>query len=338
MPDLGLSEAIDQAIGDAMARDPSIILMGEDLPLLRAPLSARFGAERVLGTPISESAFVGAAVGAAMAGLRPVVELYMVDFVAVAFDALLNQAAKLDGFTGGRWACPMLIRAPSGAGYGDGGQHGQSLWGMLASVPGLTVVVPSTPGDAYALTTTALAHDGPVVLCEPKLLSTQWLDLLGRLGRDTVTFDVPTAGARGRVQAGEPVPFGKAAVRRAGTDLTIASVAVGVHRALAAAERLAAEGVSCEVIDLRSLRPLDGPAIVASVKKTGRLLAVDEDYRELGLTGELAAVSLEAGLAPRFGRVACEQTIPFARSLEHAALPNAERIVDAARALMQPRV
>lgn len=335
MRELGLSEAIDLAIADAMARDPSILLMGEDLPMLRAPLAARFGPARVLGTPISEAAFVGAAVGAAMAGLRPIVELYMVDFVAVAFDALLNHLAKLDGFTGGRWACPLLLRAPSGGGYGDGGQHGQSLWGLLASIPGLTVVVPSNPADAYALTATALVHDGPVVLCEPKLLSTQWLEMLGRLGRNTVAFDVPADGARGALaEPAERVPFGHAAVRRAGTDVSIVSVAVGLHRSLQAADLLAREAISCEVIDLRSLRPMDRVTVTASVRKTGRLVVVDEDYRDFGLSGELAAVALEAGLSPRFARVCCEQTLPYARHLEDAALPNAARIVSAVRSVM----
>jgi len=335
MRELGFGQAIDQAIEDAMARDETIVLMGEDAPLLRAPLYARFGADRVLAAPISEAGFFAAAAGAAMAGLRPVAELYMVDFIAVALDAVLNHMAKLDGFSGGRWSCPVLIRAPSGSWYGDGGQHGQALWGMLASIPGLTVVAPSTPADAYALTTTALSHDGPVVLLEAKLLSEEWLAFLGRCGRDTVEFDVPPAGARGPVD--EPpaaVPFGAAAVRRAGTDVTICSLSVGVHRALEAAAALANEGVSCEVIDLRSLRPLDTAAVVESVRKTGRLVVVDEDYREYGLSGELAAVALEAGLSPRFGRVCVEDTMPYARDLELAALPNADRIHAAVAAVM----
>ncbi|MCA9669036.1 MAG: hypothetical protein KC503_25750 [Myxococcales bacterium] len=338
MRELTFGEAIDKAIEDAMARDASIVLCGEDVPLLRPALYARFGADRVLAAPISEAAFLGAAAGAAMAGLRPVVELYMVDFVAVALDALLNHAAKLASFSDGDWSCPLLLRAPCGGGYGDGGQHGQTLWGMLASIPGLTVVVPSTPADAYGLTTTALAHDGPVVLLEPKLLSAEWLEFLGRGGRETMTFDVPAEGARGAVaQAGEDgaaVPFGAAAVRRAGSDVTICSLAVGVHRALQAAERLGAEGVSCEVIDLRSLRPLDVETVVASLRKTGRLVVVDEDYREYGLSGELAAVALEAKLTPRFARVCVEDTLPYARERELAALPNVARICSAASALM----
>ena len=331
MSELNLGQAVDRAIEDAMARDDSIVLIGEDAPMLRAPLLARFGSDRILAAPISESAFFGAAAGAAMAGLRPVVELYMIDFIAVAFDAVLNHIAKLEGFSGGNWKAPLIIRAPSGGGYGDGGQHGQSLWGTLASIPGLTVVIASTPADAYGLMTTALGHDGPVVFMEPKLLSEDWLEFLGRGGRDTVTFDVPADGAVGVVpDPPHSIPFGKAIVRREGTDVTIVSVAVGVHRALEAAAKLHGRDVSCEVIDLRSLRPLDVATVVESVTKTGRLLVVDEDYREFGLAGELAAVCLEAALSPRYARVCVEDTLPFARHLEDAALPNVDRIVEAA--------
>jgi len=338
MRELAFGQAIDLAIEEAMARDETIVLMGEDVPLLRAGPYVRFGAGRVLATPISEAAFLGTATGAAMAGLRPVVELYMVDFIGVALDPILNHMAKLAAFTGGEWSCPVLIRAPCGGGYGDGGQHGQALWGMLASIPGLTVVAPSTPADAYGLTATALTHDGPVVLLESKLLSEDWLGFLGKGGREALSFDVPAAGARGPVD--EPparVSFGAAAVRRSGSDATICSVAVGVHRALAAAEHLSAEGISCEVIDLRSLRPLDVATIVTSVRKTGHLIVVDEDYREFGLSGEVAAVVLEAGLRPCFGRVCVEDTLPYARAGEQAALPSVERIRAAVAALITRR-
>lgn len=338
MLELEYGQAIDQAIEDAMARDETIVLIGEDAPLLRQRLYTRFGANRVLAAPISEAAFFGTATGAAMAGLRPIVELYMVDFIAVALDAVLNHMAKVEGFSGGQWSCPVLIRAPSGGWYGDGGQHGQALWGMLASIPGLTVVAPSIPSDAYALTTTALSHDGPVVLLESKLLSEDWLEFLGRCGRDTVEFDVPAEGAHGPIdEPAAAVPFGSAAVRRDGDDVTVCSVSVGVHRALAAAEALAADDVSCEVIDLRSLRPLDRDTVLASVRKTGRLVVVDEDYRDYGLSGELAAVALEAGLAPRFARVCVNDTLPYARSLENAALPNVDRIRAAVMEVMTAR-
>lgn len=334
MAELSLGQAVDRAIEDGMARDDTIVLIGEDAPMLRSPLFARFGADRVLAAPISESAFFGAAAGAAMAGLRPVVELYMVDFIAVAYDSVLNHIAKLDGFSGGKWKAPLVIRAPCGGGYGDGGQHGQALWGNLASIPGLTVVVASNPADAYGLMTTALRHDGPVVFLEPKLLSEEWLEFLGRGGRDTVSFDVPADGATGEVpDPPHATPFGKAAVRREGGDVTVVSVAVGVHRALEAAAKLADGGISCEVIDLRSLRPLDNETVVGSVTKTGHLLVVDEDYREFGLAGEVAAVCLEAGLKPRYARVCVEDTLPFARHLEDAALPNVHRIVQAATSL-----
>lgn len=335
MRECTFGRAIDLAIEHAMEHDETIVLIGEDAPMLRAPLFARFGPERVMAAPISESAFLGAAAGAAMGGLRPVVELYMVDFLAVALDAVLNHMAKLATFSGGTWSCPVLIRAPSGGGYGDGAQHGQALWGMLAAIPGLTVVVPSTPGDAYGLTATALQHDGPVVLFEPKLLSAEWLEFLGRGGRETVTFDVPAAGARGAVEPGTAVPFGRAAVRQHGTDVTIVSLAVGVHRALEAADRLATQGIVCEVIDLRSLRPLDHRAVVESVRRTNRLLVVDEDYRSFGLAGEVAAIALEAELTPRFGRVCLEDTLPYARAREAEALPNVGRIMEAVQRLIR---
>lgn len=330
--ELSLGAAIDTAIERAMGTDDTIVLFGEDVPMLRGSLFAHYGEHRVFSAPISESAFLGAAAGAAMAGLRPIVELWMVDFIAVAFDAVLNHMAKLETFSNGAWSCPVLIRAPSGAGYGDGGQHGQSLWGTLAAIPGLTVVVPSTPADAYGLTRTALTHDGPVVLMEPKLLSEECLEFLGKAGRD-LDFDVPRDGVRGEVDESTRVPFGQAAVRQEGTDVTIVSVAVGVHRALAAASALEEKGTSCEVIDLRSLRPLDVDTVRASVEKTGRLVVVDEDYREYGLSGELAACMLEAGLHPRFERVCVEDTLPYARHLEIEALPNVQRITQAVERL-----
>lgn len=328
---LKFGEAIERAIAEAMARDERVVVLGEDVHMLRSPLYARFGKNRVLPTPISESAFVGAAVGAAMTGLRPIVEIMLVDFVGVCLDAVLNHMAKLEAFSGGRWKCPLVVRASCGGGYGDGGQHEQALWGLLAGIPGLTVVVPSTPADAAGLMRAAIEEEGPVFFLEHKLLSEAWLEFLGRLGRDTVSFDVPAAGAEGEVPPEmPPTPIGKAAIRRAGKDLTVVSLAVGVHRAIEAAADLEGRGCSCEVIDLRTARPLDRDAVVASVRKTGRLLVVDEDYREFGLSGEIAASVLEAGIAPRFARVCLEGTLPYARPLEARALPNVERIVAAA--------
>jgi len=335
MRQLFFGEAVDDALAQAMAADPRIVVLGEDVPMLRRNLLVRFGPQRVRGTPISESAFLGAAVAAAMAGLRPVVELYMADFLGVCLDALLNHAAKVEAFSGGRWTAPVVVRVPCGGGYGDGGQHEQSLWGWLAHIPGLAIAVPSTPADAGGLLLGALAHGGPVVYFEHKLLSETWLESLGAGGRRTVHYDLPAEGARGAVpRRWEPLPFGRAALRRDGHDLTLVSVGVGVHRALQAAAVLAEEGISAGVLDLRTLWPLDRDALCRAVAGSGRLLAVDEDYERFGLSGELAAVVAEAGIPFRYGRVCTRETIPYDRAREDQALPNVERICAAAVRLM----
>lgn len=332
---LRYDEAIDAALDRAMADDERVVIMGEDIHTLRSGLYARYGEQRVMPTPISEAAFVGTAVTAAMGGLRPVAELMMVDFAGVAMDAILNHMAKVDTFSGGTWQCPMVLRMGTGGGYGDAAQHQQALWGMLAGIPGLDVVVPSTPADAYGLMRTAVLQPSPVVFMEHKLLSQSWLEFLGRGGRETVDFDVPEDGARGEVDIeADPTPIGEAAVRRSGDDVTVVSLAVGVHRALEASERLAEDDISCEVIDLRTVRPLDRRTVAESVRKTGRLLVVDEDYEQFGLSGELAATALEAGLAPKYARVCVRQTPAFDRVREQQALPNVERIVEAVRGLM----
>jgi pyruvate/2-oxoglutarate/acetoin dehydrogenase E1 component len=336
MKKMFFSQAVDDALAHAMAANPRIIVLGEDVQLLRRNLLVRFGPQRVRGTPISENAFVGAGVAAAMAGMRPVVELYMIDFISVAMDALINHAAMLETLSGGMWRAPLLIRAPCGGGYGDGGQHGQSLWGWLAHIPGLTVAVPSTPGDAGGLLLAALEHDGPVLFLEHKLLSETWLEFLGSGGRKTVQYDVPATGARGPVpQPWESLPLGQACMCREGTDITLVSVGVGVHRCLAAAEELACEGISCAVLDLRTVYPLDKEALCNAVAESGRMLVVDEDYEGFGLSGELAAVMLEAGIAPKYGRVCTQTTIPYARQLEDATLPNVARIRAGCCALLQ---
>jgi pyruvate dehydrogenase E1 component beta subunit len=302
---------------------------------LRRTLLTRFGPQRVRGTPISESAFLGAGVAAAMAGLRPVVEVYMVDFLGVAMDALLNHAAKLEVFSGGKWKAPLVVRTPCGGGYGDGGQHMQSLWGWLAHIPGLSIVVPSSPEDAGRLMVTALQHDGPVIYMEHKFLSETYREFLGSGGRKSVRYDVPAEGTWGPVpQPWTPLPFGEASVKREGDDLTIVSVGVGVHRALQAAEKLAGDGVSVGVVDLRTLSPLDKTTLKEQVAHTGRLLVVDEDYERFGLSGELAAVILEGGIPLQFARVCTQTTIPYAQHLEKATLPNVERICTCVRQLM----
>lgn len=328
------SEAIDDALDLAMSLDPRVVTFGEDVRMLRRNLFVRHGADRVRDAPISESAFLGAAVTAAMSGLRPVVEIMLVDFLGVAFDAVLNHAAKYEALSGGRWKVPLVIRASCGGGYGDGGQHEQALWGMLAGIPGMRVVVPSTPADGAGLMLAAIADDGPVVVLEHKLLSEPWLDYLGGAGREAVTLPVPSAGARGEVPSPPvPVPLGRAERRRHGSDVALISVGVGVHRCLDAAAVLAEEGVQAAVLDLRSVAPLDRDAVVELAEQTDRMVMVDEDYVRGGLSGEIAAVVAESGARTRFARVAVETTIPFARRLEEQALPNVERIVDAVRSL-----
>jgi pyruvate dehydrogenase E1 component beta subunit len=336
MKTMGFADAIDDALAQVMAADPRVVVFGEDVHGLRASLFVRFGERRVRPAPISEAAFVGAAVGAAMAGLRPVVEVMMVDFIGVAIDALLNHAAKLEAFSGGKWKVPMVVRTPCGGGYGDGGQHEQSLWGWLAHIPGLTVVVPSNPADAGGLMISAIEYEGPVVYLEHKLLASNMLDFLGSGGRTTVQYDVPADGTSGPVpDKWSPVLLGKAASLREGKDITLVSVAVGVHRCLEAATILEKEGMSAGVLDLRTVSPLDKEALCQAVSRSGRLLVVDEDYRDFGLSGELAAVVLEAGIPVRFSRVCTGETIPYYRELEDQVLPNTKRIVDAALKLVE---
>jgi pyruvate dehydrogenase E1 component beta subunit len=329
------TQAVDDALAQAMSENQNIIVFGEDIPLLRRNLLVRYGPERVRGAPISESAFLGAGVAAAMAGLRPVIEIYMVDFLGVCMDGLLNHAAKVETFSGGNWKVPMVVRAPCGGGYGDGGQHEQSLWGWLAHIPGLTVVVPSTPSDAGSLMISALEHDGPVIFLEHKLLSEMWLEFMGSGGRSTVQYDVPVEGARGEVpKKWEPLPLGKSLLRRVGNDVTIVSVGVGVHQSLEVAQSLEGEGISVGVLDLRTVYPLDKKTICEEVAKTGRLLVVDEDYEGFGLSGELSAVVLEAGISCKYGRVCTKTTIPYTRHLENQVLPNRERILKGVKFLI----
>jgi pyruvate dehydrogenase E1 component beta subunit len=327
MKKMFFTQAVDDALSQAMADDSRIVVFGEDIPLLRRDLLVRFGPKRVKGTPISESAFLGAGVASAMAGLRPVVEIYMVDFLGVCMDALLNHAAKVETFSGGKWTAPVVVRAPCGGGYGDGGQHEQSLWGWLGHIPGLTVIVPSTPADAGGLMLAALQHDGPVIFLEHKLLSETWLEFLGSGGRRNIEYDVPAEGTRGPVpRKWEPLPIGKATLRREGTDVTVVSVGVGVHRAMEAAEILEKEEISAAVLDLRTVAPLDKTTLCDLVAQTGRLVVVDEDYEGFGLSGELAAVVLEANIPVKYARVCTQTTIPYARSMEDQILPNVERI------------
>lgn len=335
MKRMSFAQSIESALAQAMAEDERIIIMGEDVQMIRVNLFSRFGKERVLNTPISESAFVGAAVSAALSGLKPIVEIMLVDFIGVAMDAILNHAAKVERFSGGDWNVPLVIRTACGGGYGDGGQHEQSLWGWLAHIPGLSVLVPSTPADAGGLMLTAIEHDGPVIYFEHKLLSDYWLDYMGGSSRKTVEFDVPPEGAHGPVpKKWEPIPMGQAVARRDGKDITIVSVAVGVHRSIEAADILEKKGIFATVLDLRSVSPLDKDRVCESVSRTGRLLVVDEDYKNFGLSGELAAIIKEAGVSFKFARVCTDETIPYARALEDQTLPNTKKIVNSALRLM----
>lgn len=336
MPRTGYSDAVERALAHAMAADDRVLVLGEDVQTLRRGLYVRFGGRRVRNSPISESAILGAGLGAAMAGLRPVVEIMFADFLPVAMDMLVNHAAKVAAFSGGRWQAPLVVRAACGGGYGDAGQHEQALWGMVAGVPGLSVVVPSTPADAAGLMLGALADPGPVVYLEHKLLSSAWLEVVGGSRAARAGLDVPAEGAEGEVaDPPDPVPLGTAALRRPGRDLALVGVGVGVHRALTAAERLASEGVEAAVLDLRSVAPLDRSAVLGLAESTGRVLVVDEDYTRGGLSGEIAAIVAESGIGARFARVTCDETIPYARALESAVLPNVPRILDAARGLLR---
>ncbi|PWI47391.1 pyruvate dehydrogenase [Candidatus Heimdallarchaeota archaeon B3_Heim] len=335
MRKMSFADAIESALKQAMSEDPNVFLMGEDLHTFRVNILAQFGNERVQSTPISESAFLGAGVTAAMAGLRPVVEIMLIDFIGVAIDALLNHASKVYSFSGGKWNVPLVVRASCGGGYGDGGQHEQSLWGWLAHIPGLNVVVPSNPADAGQLMLSAIEADHPVIYLEHKLLADYWLDYMGTGGRENVNFDVPQAGVQGLVpEKWEPLPVGKAICLREGSDLTFISLGVSVHRCMEAAEILAKEDFSTEVIDLRWVSPLDTRTIIKSASKTKRVIVVDEDYLQFGLSGEIAAILAEEnGLKCQFGRIGTETTIPYNRHMEDNILPNVKRILELARKL-----
>ncbi|MHA1110362.1 MAG: alpha-ketoacid dehydrogenase subunit beta [Promethearchaeota archaeon] len=334
MKKMSFSQAIEDALIQAMLADDRIIIMGEDVHTNRTNIVARF-TDRVIPAPISESAFLGAGVTAAMAGLRPIVELWMIDFICVAFDAIVNHASKIYDFSGKRWKVPLVIRASAGGGFGDGGQHEQMLYGSIASIPGIKIVIPSNPADAGALMLAALQDEHPVIFLEHKLLSDQLLYYLGGSGRDTVEFDVPPNGVEGEVpDKWEPLEFGKLNILKEGKDLTLASLGVSVHRCVEAAEELEKIGISAEVLDLRTVVPLDIEGIAKSVQKTGKLLVVDEDYKQFGLTGEIAASLLERDLKFEFARVATEGTIPFSRRLEDEALPNVTRIMKKSKKLV----
>lgn len=335
------SAAIDEAVRSALTRDDDVFVIGEDVELVRQGLKEEFP-ERIRNTPISETAFIGMGTGAAYSGLRPIVELMFIDFFGVAMDQIYNQLAKITYYSDGAFTVPLVIRAAHGGGYRDAGQHQQCLYSLFGHVPGLKVAVPSTPYDGKGLMTAAINADDPVVFCEHKRLSDFWLSLIAGDDRwpDGMheEFDVPDAGNRGAVPEEEyEVPFGSADIKRAGEDVTVVSIGAMVHRAIDAAETLAAEeGVECEVVDLRTVVPLDEETVVESARKTGRVVVVDEDYERYGLTGEVAAVVADRAFDVLDGpvkRVATEMApIPFSPPLEDRIYPSVQDIQQAVTA------
>ncbi len=329
---LTTQKAIAEAIALEMRDDESVFVMGEDVGVYGGIFGAtegllnEFGPERIIDTPISETGFIGAAVGAAINGMRPVVELMFVDFFGVCMDQIYNNMAKIHYFSGGNISVPLVLTTAVGGGYSDAGQHSQTLWGTFAHLPGMKVVVPSNPYDAKGLMIAAIRDDNPVVYMFHK----------GVLGLGWMTNNPRATGVV--PEDAYEVPIGKANVVREGSDLTVATVGLSVHKALDAAESLETQGISAEVLDLRSLVPLDREAIVDSVKKTHRLLVVDEDYQSFGMSGEVITTAIEGAFdyldAPPT-RVATPDTpIPYSHPLETWALPSVDRIVEAASALL----
>ena len=325
--ELTFAQAIREALDEEMARDETIFVLGEDVGawggVFRCTegLSKKYGAERVIDTPLSEEGYVGLAVGAAMTGMHPVPELMFGDFITLVMDQIVNQAAKMRYMTGGQVRVPITIRATMGGGRSSGGQHSQSWHAWMAHVPGLKVVVPSTPYDAKGLLKTALREPNPVVFFEDKVM---YAKVKGPVPEEEYTL-----------------PFGKADVKRAGTDVSIVALSRMVHTALAAAEKLAAEGISAEVVDPRTLTPLDSETLVQSVAKTGGAVIVDEGYNHFGTTAELAATIAYGAFdyldAPIERLGAMDVPIPFTPVLENATIPSEADILAAVHRVLDGR-
>jgi len=307
--------AIDEAIHLEMERDDSVLYFGQNLATVEnAPFVKDFGGDRVRVTPISETAEIGMAVGAALAGMRPVVELYMAEFMLVAMDQVVNEGNRFRAMSGGQVTVPLVLKAGFGFTAGWAGQHTGTLTSLFMGVPGLKVVAPSTAADAKGLMATAIRDDNPVVYLHHYLLTLE----------------------HGEVPEGEHlVPFGQAAVRREGTDVTIVGGPWAVDLALKAAEELAGEGIQAEVIDPRTYNPLDTATILSSVAKTGRLVLVDQGTRHASASGVIAAEVAEHGFdalkAPIKLVTALDATIPYSEPLEAYVLPDAAKVADAAR-------
>jgi pyruvate dehydrogenase E1 component beta subunit len=329
-------QAINEALHQAMEGDPTVVVMGEDVAggggrqaqgiedawggIMGATrgLIGRFGADRVIDTPISEMGFLGMAVGAAATGLRPVVELMFIDFIGVCLDPLLNQAAKLRYMFGGKARAPLVVRTLTGAGMRSAAQHSQSLYGLTTGIPGLKTVCPSNAHDAKGLLLAAIADDDPVVFCEPKTLYFSGAE-------------VPE----------EPytVPLGTAAVVRPGGAVTVAAIGKMVETALSAAETLAADGIDAEVVDVRSLSPLDEETILGSLARTGYLVVVDEATPRCAVSADIAALAVDKGFDLLRGpvkRVTAPHTpVPFSPVLEDAYVPQPAQVVAAVRAALE---
>ncbi len=317
-------EALREALREEMRRDPMVFLLGEDIGKfwggafkVTEGLAEEFGDERVRDTPISESAIIGTGVGAAITGMRPVAEIMFGDLTALAMDQIANQAAKICYMFGGQAKCPLVIRTPFGAGVNIASHHSQSLEAWFMHVPGLFVAMPSTPYDAKGLLKTAIRGNNPVFFCEHKLL----YPVVGEVPEEEYT-----------------VPFGVADVKREGSDVSVVATSYMVHKALRVAEALQKEDLSVEVIDLRTLTPLDRQAIVKSVKKTGRIVIVSEDCRTAGVGAEVAAVVAEEALdyldAPVKRVCEPDTPIPFSPPLEQYVIPDEKRITKAIKEVM----
>ena len=319
------SQALNQAIAEEMRRDEKIYAIGENIGIygggfgVTAGLYEEFGEKRVVETPISETGFVGTAIGSAITGLSPIVEIMFSDFMTVCWDQIVNQAAKMRYMFGGGTSVPMVIRTPSGGGTGAAAQHSQSLETMLAHVPGLKVVIPSTPYDAKGLLKTAIRDDNPVMFLEQKLL----YSLEGEVPEEDYS-----------------IPFGKADIKKQGTDCTIITYGRMVHYSLETALNLEEEGIDVEVVDLRSISPLDTETIINSAKKTGRIVVVHEAVEFAGFGGEIVATIVESdafySLKAPVIRVGGEfAPVPFSPNLEREVFPTIDKITKAVYKVMK---
>lgn len=324
MREITYREALKEALREEMQRDPTVFLLGEDIGRywggafkVTQGLAEEFGDERVRDTPISESAIIGAAVGAAITGTRPVAEIMFGDLTGLAMDQIANQAAKIHYMFGGQVKVPLVIRTPFGAGVNVAAHHSQSLEAWYMHIPGLYVAVPSTPFDAKGLLKAAIRGKNPVFFCEHKLL----YPMEGMVPEEEYT-----------------IPFGVADIKREGSDVTVVATSYMVHKAVNVAEELKSEGISVEVVDPRTLTPLDKEAIIGSVKKTGRLVVVSEDCKTAGVSAEISAVVAEEAidyLDSPIKRVAEPDTpIPFSPKLEDHVIPNEKHIIKAVREIV----